>query len=126
MDIVLYSLMFTTSWFKLAVKYWILSWFWFSFSFRATSAISHVVLGQFKTCVILLGNYNLFGSNPGTTSICGAFVAIVGMTFYTYLNLYNKKQQSGKASPRNGSTLPKSKLSKENGENHDGYGTESV
>ncbi|XP_031278532.1 nucleotide-sugar uncharacterized transporter 1-like [Pistacia vera] len=92
----------------------------------ATSAISHVVLGQFKTCVILLGNYYLFGSNPGTTSICGAFVAIAGMTFYTYLNLYNKKQQSGKASPRNGSSLPKSKLSKENGENHDGYGTESV
>ncbi|KAJ0089849.1 hypothetical protein Patl1_14126 [Pistacia atlantica] len=96
------------------------------FSVKATSAISHVVLGQFKTCVILLGNYYLFGSNPGTTSICGAFVAIAGMTFYTYLNLYNKKQQSGKASPRNGSSLPKSKLSKENGENHDGHGTESV
>ncbi|MBA0839235.1 hypothetical protein Goarm_004984, partial [Gossypium armourianum] len=42
----------------------------------ATSAISHVVLGQFKTCVLLLGNYYIFGSNLGTTSICGAFVAI--------------------------------------------------
>ncbi|XP_044470894.1 nucleotide-sugar uncharacterized transporter 1 isoform X2 [Mangifera indica] len=92
----------------------------------ATSAISHVVLGQFKTCVILLGNYYLFGSNPGTTSIYGAFVAIAGMTFYTYLNLYNKKPQSGKPSPRNGSFLPKSKLSKENGGNHDVYGTETV
>lgn len=85
-----------------------------------------MVLGQFKTCVILLGNYYLFGSNPGTTSIYGAFVAIAGMTFYTYLNLYNKKPQSGKPSPRNGSFLPKSKLSKENGGNHDVYGTESV
>ncbi|KAJ4709201.1 Nucleotide/sugar transporter family protein [Melia azedarach] len=92
----------------------------------ATSAISHVVLGQFKTCVILLGNYYIFGSNPGTTSIGGAFVAIVGMSFYTYLNVYNPKQQAGKPSLRNGSSLQKSKLSKESEENHDGYGTESV
>ncbi|MFQ6643114.1 hypothetical protein Gotur_017962, partial [Gossypium turneri] len=66
----------------------------------ATSAISHVVLGQFKTCVLLLGNYYIFGSNPGTTSICGAFVAIAGMSFYTYLNLQNGKLKSGKQSPR--------------------------
>lgn len=92
----------------------------------ATSAISHVVLGQFKTCVILLGNYYIFGANPGTTSICGAFVAIAGMSFYTYLNLYSSKHQSSKASLQNGSSLPKSKLSKENGEKHDGYGDESV
>ncbi|XP_024026414.1 nucleotide-sugar uncharacterized transporter 1 [Morus notabilis] len=90
----------------------------------ATSAVSHVVLGQFKTCVILLGNYYLFGSNPGTTSICGAFTAIAGMTVYTYLNL---KQQSTKASSRQASSLPKSKLSKENSGAHDGnYGRESV
>ncbi|MBA0723094.1 hypothetical protein Golax_003703, partial [Gossypium laxum] len=66
----------------------------------ATSAISHVVLGQFKTCVLPLGNYYIFGSNPGTTSICGAFVAIAGMSFYTYLNLQNGKLKSGKQSPR--------------------------
>lgn len=90
----------------------------------ATSAVSHVVLGQFKTCVILLGNYYLFGSNPGTTSICGAFTAIAGMTVYTYLNL---KQQLTKASSRQASSLPKSKLSKENSGAHDGnYGRESV
>ncbi|KAL9442302.1 hypothetical protein AB3S75_020744 [Citrus x aurantiifolia] len=92
----------------------------------ATSAISHVVLGQFKTCIILLGNYYIFGANPGTISICGAFVAIVGMSFYTYLNLCNSKHQSSKASLQNGSSLPKSKLIKENGEKHDGYGDESV
>ncbi|PRQ37095.1 nucleotide-sugar uncharacterized transporter 1 isoform X1 [Rosa rugosa] len=89
----------------------------------ATSAVTHVVLGQFKTCVILLGNYYLFSSNPGKTSICGAFTAIAGMSIYTYLNL---RQQSSRTSPRQVSTLPKSKLSKENG-NHDGnYGAESV
>ncbi|ONI27168.1 hypothetical protein PRUPE_1G071900 [Prunus persica] len=89
----------------------------------ATSAVTHVVLGQFKTCVILLGNYYLFSSNPGKTSISGAFTAIAGMSIYTYLNL---KQQSSKA-PRLASSLPKSKLSKENGSIHEGnFGSESV
>ncbi|KAF4392813.1 nucleotide-sugar uncharacterized transporter 1 [Cannabis sativa] len=90
----------------------------------ATSAVSHVVLGQFKTCVVLLGNFYLLGSNPGLTSIGGAFTAIAGMTVYTYLNL---KVQSTKASSRQTSLLPKSKLSKENSGVNDGnYGRESV
>ncbi|KAI4380583.1 hypothetical protein MLD38_006758 [Melastoma candidum] len=83
----------------------------------ATSATTHVVLGQFKTCVILLGNYYVFGSNPGRTSISGAFAAIGGMSLYTYLNLH--KQQQGKNAPRQAS-LPKSKLGRENGNTHDG------
>lgn len=92
--------------------------------YRATSAITHVVLGQFKTCVLLLGNYYLFGSNQGITSIGGAFTAIAGMSFYTYLNL---KQKSSKTSPRQASTLPISRLSRENGNARDGnYGVESV
>ncbi|KAB5551954.1 hypothetical protein DKX38_009265 [Salix brachista] len=90
----------------------------------ATSAISHVVLGQFKTCVVLLGNFCIFGSNPGATSICGAFMAIAGMSGYTYLNIHNPKPQTGKSSPRKSST--QSRLSKENGDSHDGYGGESV
>uniref|UniRef100_A0A2P2K123 Sugar phosphate transporter domain-containing protein n=2 Tax=Rhizophora mucronata TaxID=61149 RepID=A0A2P2K123_RHIMU len=91
----------------------------------ATSAVSHVVLGQFKTCVVLLGNYYIFYANPGATSICGAFTAIAGMSVYTYLNLHNPKSQSGKASRKPSS--PKSRLSKENGDNsHDSYGGESV
>lgn len=52
----------------------------------ATSATSHVVLGQFKTCVILLGGYLIFSSDPGLISVCGAVVAIGGMTVYTSLN----------------------------------------
>ncbi|RVW50316.1 Nucleotide-sugar uncharacterized transporter 2 [Vitis vinifera] len=53
----------------------------------ATSATSHVVLGQFKTCVILLGGYILFKSDPGFVSICGAVAALCGMSVYTSLNL---------------------------------------
>ncbi|CAA0814032.1 Nucleotide/sugar transporter family protein [Striga hermonthica] len=53
----------------------------------ATSATSHVVLGQFKTCIILLGGYLLFGSDPGPVSIVGAILALCGMSVYTSLNL---------------------------------------
>lgn len=92
--------------------------------YRATSAITHVVLGQFKTCILLLGNYYVFGSNQGYTSICGAFTAIAGMSVYTYLNL---RQKTSKTSPRQASSVPVSRLSKENGNKHDGnYGRESV
>lgn len=90
----------------------------------ATSAITHVVLGQFKTCVLLLGNSYVFGSNQGKTSICGALTAIAGMSVYTYLNL---RQKTSKPSPRQASSVTISRLSKENGNNHDGdYGRESV
>lgn len=64
-----------------------------------------MVLGQFKTCVILLGGFLIFGSNPGPISILGAITALVGMSFYTYLNL---QPSSSKQS------LSKSKLGKEN------------
>lgn len=92
---------------------------------RATSAVSHVVLGQFKTCVILLGNYYLFNADPGNTSLYGAFTAIMGMSAYTYLNL--RQQQQTKTSKQQASSFPKSKLSKENGSTNDEkLGEESV
>lgn len=71
---------------------------------RATSAITHVVLGQFKTCVLLLGNFYIFGSNSGVVSVCGAVVAIIGTSLYTYLNT---RGQSLKASSSSSSLLDK-------------------
>lgn len=68
--------------------------FWCS----ATSATSHVVLGQFKTCVILLGGYILFNSDPGFVSICGAVAALCGMSVYTSLNLREARESAGKQS----------------------------
>lgn len=56
-------------------------------SCRATSATSHVVLGQFKTCVILIGGFLVFRANPGPKSVCGASMALSGMAMYTFLNL---------------------------------------
>ena len=63
----------------------------------ATSATSHVVLGQFKTCVIMLGGYIFFKSDPGMVSLFGAVVALCGMSFYTYLNLRDSKESSAGA-----------------------------
>lgn len=90
----------------------------------ATSATSHVVLGQFKTCVLLLGGYLIFNSNPGMLSICGAITALGGMSLYTYLNLIgcHHVHQSVKQSSTRLPTfsLPRSKLCKESSETHDG------
>ncbi|KAM4092109.1 hypothetical protein ACB094_06G012400 [Castanea mollissima] len=65
----------------------------------ATSATSHVVLGQFKTCVILLGGYFIFNSDPGFVSICGAITALIGMSVYTSLNLQESSESSSKQLP---------------------------
>ncbi|XP_058068090.1 nucleotide-sugar uncharacterized transporter 2-like [Magnolia sinica] len=87
----------------------------------ATSATTHVVLGQFKTCIILLGGFLLFNSNPGISSICGAATALAGMSVYTYLNLLDSRLQATKLSPRQSSfPLAKSKFSKENSETQNG------
>lgn len=63
------------------------------FSCRATSATSHVVLGQFKSCVILLGGYLIFDSDSGFLSICGAVTALCGMSVYTSLNLQESQEK---------------------------------
>lgn len=87
----------------------------------ATSAVSHVVLGQFKTCVILLGGFLLFNSNPGILSICGAIIALGGMSLYTYLNMLASHQQAAKPTNRQSSyLLIKPKHNKETGDAHDG------
>lgn len=68
------------------------------------------MLGQFKTCVILLGGYVLFNSDPGIVSICGALAALVGMSVYTSLNLHKSGDVSGKQIPK------QALLAKANGE----------
>ncbi|KAK6947117.1 Sugar phosphate transporter domain [Dillenia turbinata] len=77
----------------------------------ATSAVSHVVLGQFKTCVILLAGYLLFGSDPGFISICGAVVALGGMTVYTLLNMKMSSESASKLLSKSMSfSSPKAKV----------------
>ncbi|ERN15933.1 hypothetical protein AMTRI_Chr07g25270 [Amborella trichopoda] len=75
----------------------------------ATSATAHVVLGQFKTCVILLGGSLLFHSDPGALSLCGVVVALCGMSVYTSLNLKKAPESTGKQTLRQISVLSKPK-----------------
>lgn len=58
----------------LKVLFFILSLIKFAI-YGAKSAVSHVVLREFKACILHLGNYYLFGSNLSTTSICGTPVS---------------------------------------------------
>ncbi|KAF6153824.1 hypothetical protein GIB67_001057 [Kingdonia uniflora] len=80
----------------------------------ATSAISHVVLGQFKTCVIMLGGYLIFNSDPGVLSICGAVAALCGMTVYTSLNMQEPKETASKLLPKQNSLSLKPKTDDDN------------
>nr|GMD57945.1 uncharacterized membrane protein At1g06890-like [Ipomoea batatas] len=82
----------------------------------ATSATSHVVLGQFKTCVIVLGGYLLFDSDPGIVSICGAIAALGGMSVYTVLNM---KEPREKATTEQPPKLPSVKLKNAEGNKED-------
>ncbi|XP_066370781.1 nucleotide-sugar uncharacterized transporter 2-like isoform X1 [Miscanthus floridulus] len=78
----------------------------------ATSALAHVVLGQFKTIVIMLSGYLLFKSDPGFTSLCGAVIALAGMSVYTYLGM-KESATSGRRNSlnsRQNSHLMKSKV----------------
>ncbi|OMP06940.1 hypothetical protein COLO4_07737 [Corchorus olitorius] len=78
----------------------------------ATSATSHVVLGQFKTCVILVGGYLLFESDPGIVSLCGALAALAGMSVYTSLNLNLSNESASKQLPTQ-NPPPKSKTTQD-------------
>ncbi|OMO83780.1 hypothetical protein CCACVL1_11188 [Corchorus capsularis] len=78
----------------------------------ATSATSHVVLGQFKTCVILVGGYLLFDSDPGIVSLCGALAALAGMSVYTSLNLNLSNESASKQLPTQ-NPPPKSKTTQD-------------
>ncbi|CAD6339506.1 unnamed protein product [Miscanthus lutarioriparius] len=78
----------------------------------ATSALAHVVLGQFKTIVIMLSGYLVFKSDPGFTSLCGAVIALAGMSVYTYLGM-KESATSGRRNSlnsRQNSHLMKSKV----------------
>lgn len=76
-----------------------------------------MILGQFKTCVILLGGYLLFSSDPGFISIAGAVVALGGMSVYTSLSMNETSQEkvSGQVPNQN---MPPAK-SKTGGENNE-------
>ncbi|KAG7534543.1 Sugar phosphate transporter domain [Arabidopsis thaliana x Arabidopsis arenosa] len=92
----------------------------------ATSAITHVVLGQFKTCVLLLGNYYIFGSNSGLISVCGAFVAIMGTSLYTYLNTRGPSLKASSSSSALSDKKSRFSDLKDDDKSLEPYGSEAV
>ena len=53
----------------------------------ACSPLTHVLLGQVKSSVVLLFGYFMFNSNPGASSLCAAVGGIVAMGAYTAVNI---------------------------------------
>ena len=53
-------------------------------------AIAHVLLGQLKTCVILLFAYLVFGTQYSWGQLVGAAVAIGAIVYYTHLTMKEK------------------------------------
>ena len=51
-------------------------------------AIAHVLLGQLKTCVIMLFAYFVFGTYYTTWQLLGALVAVAAILYYTHLTVH--------------------------------------
>ncbi|KAG2243279.1 hypothetical protein Bca52824_094874 [Brassica carinata] len=97
-------------------------------SARFLSSVVWSLSSRFKTCVLLLGNFYIFGSNSGVVSVCGAVVAIIGTSLYTYLNT---RGQSLKASSSSSSSpLDKksrfSEIKDDEKKNLEPYGSDAV
>lgn len=63
--------------------------------------------------MILLGGYLLFGSDPGFVSICGAVIALGGMTVYTSLSLKKSSERAPNLLPKQNLASSKSKNDKD-------------
>lgn len=73
----------------------------------ACSPLTHILLGQGKSSVVMLASFLFLGFNPGFKSIVGAAVAIVAMIAYTHVNI--KEQEARRLAPASGQCgVPKS------------------
>ena len=63
------------------------------FALGATSAVSVVLLGQCKTCSILLGGYLFFDARPRLHTLAGAALALTSVGAYTCISLAEQASQ---------------------------------
>eukprot|EP00466_Bigelowiella_natans_P006194 jgi/Bigna1/82754/fgenesh1_pg.96_\ len=59
------------------------------------SPLTHIILGQAKSAVMMMIGTIFFAYNPPTKSLVGAFFAMLSITAYTYVNV--KEQAASKA-----------------------------
>eukprot|EP00540_Astrosyne_radiata_P019543 CAMPEP_0116844174 /NCGR_PEP_ID=MMETSP0418-20121206/12518_1 /TAXON_ID=1158023 /ORGANISM="Astrosyne radiata, Strain 13vi08-1A" /LENGTH=164 /DNA_ID=CAMNT_0004475051 /DNA_START=182 /DNA_END=676 /DNA_ORIENTATION=+ len=57
-------------------------------------ALAHVLLGQFKTAVIMLGGYILFQSRMSPMQLLGALLAVLAIVAYTHVTVQEKSKSS--------------------------------
>jgi len=61
-----------------------------------TSALSLVLLGQVKTCSIMIAGLILFDAQPNRRAFCGATIAVLGIGWYTVLKVVEKRAKERK------------------------------
>lgn len=71
----------------------------------ACSALTHTVLGQLKSVVIILGGWLIFSQAYPLKALCGAALALVAIVWYTHANL--QEQQRARHDDSAGIALPK-------------------
>ena len=64
-----------------------------------TSALALVLLGQMKTCSVLLAGLFLFDAVPNRKSVAGATAAVLGIGFYTLIKALEKKKPAKPKDP---------------------------
>jgi hypothetical protein len=57
------------------------------------SALAHVLLGQIKTAIIMLGASFLFGSMYSTTQLLGAAGAVAAIILYSHITIKEKEKR---------------------------------
>jgi hypothetical protein len=73
-----------------------------------TSALTHILLGQLKTCTIILLGSLLFHTQPTLKSLVGSAVVVVAVTAYTYVNVQEQQRASQSQQQRVFASDPKS------------------
>ncbi|KAL1526581.1 hypothetical protein AB1Y20_015288 [Prymnesium parvum] len=61
-----------------------------------TSALSLVLLGQVKTCAIMIAGLILFDPQPNRRAFCGATTAVLGIGWYTVLKVLERRAKERK------------------------------
>jgi hypothetical protein len=60
-----------------------------------TSALTHALLGQFKTGAVILGNYLLFSKPTTAQQVGGAGAAMACLVVYSHFTAQDKKAAAG-------------------------------
>lgn len=69
-------------------------------------ALAHVLLGQLKTAVIMIGSIFLFNSTYSSLQVLGAVGAVLSIVAYTHVTVAEKKIDEFNVSPTNEQSLP--------------------